>query len=82
MGKRFAAEFQTQCRRSPERADDWIDRSISYMRKAPEPIPVRAPFGWWQDSLSITAFEQVVGSCLEILGTEYLKAEGVGEPVR
>ena len=38
------------------------------MRRAPHALPV-------------TALEQVLGSCLEVLGTEHLEAEGVGEPV-
>jgi hypothetical protein len=30
---------------------------------------------------SVTPLEQVLGSCLEALGAEQFKAEGVGEPV-
>jgi hypothetical protein len=32
-------------------------------------------------ALSVTALEQVLGSCLEALGAEHLEAESVGEPV-
>jgi hypothetical protein len=31
--------------------------------------------------LSVTAFEQVPGSCLEALGAEQFEAEDVGQPV-
>jgi len=32
-------------------------------------------------ALSVTALEQVLGSCRKGLGAEHLEAEGVGEPV-
>lgn len=44
-------------------------------------VPAEAPLRRALHALSVTALEQVLGSCLEALRAEHLEAEGVGKPV-
>jgi hypothetical protein len=45
------------------------------------PWPGKAPLRRALHALSVTALEQILGSCLEAVGAEHFEAEGVAEPV-